>query len=315
MSKRLRERVLEVIQQLDYHPNQIARSLKIRQTNLIGLIVNDTRNPVIFDLLRGAEEAAWRANYMLIVFDTGDKTERERHFVSALRSRRVDGILLIAAGSSNHDHIAAAEESGIPVVCLERELSGLNLDCVVADASSAARQCVNHLVSLGHRRIGLLDGDPSPEPGGRHMGFRQTLEEHNIPYDRALVIHRGLRLEDGFEAGLELLSREQRPTAVLAANSLLALGFLNAMKKSGLTCPEDIALIAFDDPIFAEMLHPSLTAIAHPAFEIGNQGMELLLKRIVDPGQRRSKIVLGTKLVIRESSGSSRTRHASESRP
>src|SRR5579885_2687884 len=148
VSKRLRERVLEAVKQLDYHPNQVARSLKIRQTKMIGMVLSDITNPVAPQLIRGAENVAWREKYMLITFNSDDRVEREQQILAALRGRQVDGILISAAGSS-HSHIAAIHESGIPVVCFSREPPGLSMDCVVADNFGGARDCVRHLISLG----------------------------------------------------------------------------------------------------------------------------------------------------------------------
>src|SRR5206468_3492863 len=130
VSKRLKDRVLEVIKQLDYHPNHVARSLKIKQTKMIGMVISDITNPFFPQLVRGAEDAAWRRNYMLITFNSDEQIERERQVLTALRGRRVDGILMVAAGGSDHSHIRAIKASGIPVVCVDRDLPGAGLDCV-----------------------------------------------------------------------------------------------------------------------------------------------------------------------------------------
>lgn len=307
VSKRLQERVQEAVRQLDYHPNYVARSLKIRQTKTIGILVSDLTNPFIPQLVRGAEDAAWREQYMLIIFNSDDQPERESQLLTALRSRQVDGILLVAAGRAGSSHIAALRESGPPVVCLARELPGVDLDCVVADNFSAARECVKHFVDLGHRRIGLISGDLEIATArDRWLGYRHGLIEDGIEPDDRLVVAGGLRDADGYRGGLKLMNGDHRPTAVMAANSMLALGFLRALRELRLACPDQIALITFDDPIFAEALRPALTAVAQPTYEIGSQGMDLLLQRMRDPLRERTKVVLPTRLVIRESSGSSR---------
>jgi LacI family transcriptional regulator len=307
VSKRLRERVLEVIKQLDYHPNHIARSLKIRQTKMIGMVVSDITNPFVPQLVRGAEAAAWRANYMLIVFNSDDQPEREQQVLAALRSRRVDGILLLAAAGSDRSHVAAVRDSGIPVVCVGQELPGLSLDCIVPDNFLGALECARHLIELGHRRIGMLSGDLLEEPARqRHVGYKQALTDSNIPYDESLIIQGGSRAEDGYRSAVELLSRNPRPTAMFTENAAVALGALRALKELNLQCPQDVALATFDDPYFAEALRPALTAVAQPLFEIGARAMGLLLERIADPTRKPEKLELQMTLNIRESSGTQR---------
>lgn len=147
VSERLRTRVLEVIERLDYHPNFIARSLKIRHTQMIGIVVSDITNPFSTQMVRGAEDPAWQKNYTLIILD--GQLERERQVIAALRTRQVDGILLVAATGGEHRHIDAVTDAGIPVVCVDHELSGPELDCVVVDHFSGARGCVAHLIAMG----------------------------------------------------------------------------------------------------------------------------------------------------------------------
>jgi LacI family transcriptional regulator len=305
VSPRLKDRVLEVIKQLDYHPNYVARSLKKRRTNTIGMVVSDITNPIIPQLVRGAEDQAWAAQFMLITFNSDNQIEREQQMLGALRSRQVDGILLVAANGADHSHVKLLHDSGLPLVCLARQIQGLDVDCVVADHAAGAYEAVKHLNSLGHRTIALVNGDLELQTSlDRHAGYRRALEEAGIPYREELVILGGYRAEDSYAGGSQLMRQNPRPTAVLTANSILALGFLRALRESGLTCPGQIALASFDDAIFAEALRPSLTSIALPNYQLGAQAMDLLLKRIEDPARERTRLLLPPKLIIRESSGS-----------
>ena len=137
VSKRLSERVQSVVRQLDYHPNHIARSLKIRQSNTIGLVISDITNPFFTHLARGAEDAAWKANYLLIILNSDEQLDRERQVIAALRARRVDGVILVSAADGESDHIRALHEAGTPLVCVDREIPGL--DCVVVNNADGAR--------------------------------------------------------------------------------------------------------------------------------------------------------------------------------
>ncbi len=304
VSERLRTRVLEVIERLDYHPNFVARSLKSRHTQMIGIVVSDITNPSSTQMVRGAEDAAWQKNYTLIVLNSDGRLERERQVIAALRTRQVDGILLVAATGGEHRHIRAVMDAGIPIVCVDHELSGRGLDCVVVDHFSGARDCVAHLIAVGHRRIGMLNGDTGlPVAGQRFAGYRQALEDANLPYDETIVANFGFRVEDGYRAAQRVLECEPRPSAIFTGNAMIAIGSLRALRDAGLRCPEDVAIATFDDPIFLEALRPSITAVAEPAYELGRRSFELLLERIEAPDRKRIRVVLETHLIVRESSG------------
>jgi LacI family transcriptional regulator len=306
VSQRLSDRVHNVSRQVDYHPNHIARSLKIRQSNTIGFVISDITNPFFTQLVRGAEDAAWKANYLLIILNSDEQLEREGQVIAALRARRVDGVLLVSAGDGASDHIRALIEAGTPLVCVDREIP--SADCVVVNNQDGARACVAHLISTGHRRIGMLNGDLRVAVAReRHLGYQRALRDARISYDPALVTHFGPRVEDGFRGAAQILGAKSRPDAIFTCNSMLAMGLLRALRERGLACPRDIAIAAFDDSIFHEATVPPLTSVAQPAYELGKQSVELLLQRIAHPvkSSRRkpTRIVLDTALVIRESSG------------
>ena len=303
VSAKLRERVLGIVRELDYHPNHVARSLKIRQTKMLGMVVSDITNPFFPLLVRGAEDAAWSHNYMLITLNTDDQVERERQVLAALRTRRVDGILLVLASTEdNTDHITNAIESGIPIVCLDRKPRGIPLDSVTVDNVAGARECVQHLIDGGNRRIAILTGPLHVEVARERLeGYRTALKEAGLPVDEALVRDGGFRLEAGYAAAMDLIDREA-PAAFFCSNAMMAAGLLRALNEKGLRCPDDVAVATFDDPQFAEALRPRLTAMAQPAYDLGYGGADLLLKRIQDPSRTQTNLVLKTELRIRESS-------------
>ncbi len=305
VSKRLRERVLDVIKQLDYYPDHVARSLKIRQTRTIGLVISDITDPFFPQVMRGAEDAAWSANYILITLNSDDQPEREQQSLDALRSRRVDGILLVGAGKEDAARIRAIQASGTPVVCLDREIAGTGVDCVVVNNFRGAQQCTLHLAANGHTRIALLNSDSTLSPGSeRQAGYRQGLQDAGLSYDESLVITAGSRREDAFNAARQLLASCPRPFAAIAGSNLLAVALLRGIREMGLRCPQDVAVAIFDDPVFCEAINPSLTAVVQPSYQLGQKGVELLLQRIQEPQRPHTKMVLETTLRIRQSSAS-----------
>lgn len=302
VSDRLKQRVLDIIRELDYHPNHIARSLKIRQTKMLGMVVSDITNAFFPQVVRGAEDAAWKHNYMLITFNSDDQPERERQVLSALRTRRVDGIVLVAASTTGDlSHIQNVIDADIPVVCIDRPIETLPVDCLSVDNVTGARKGVEHLIECGHRRIGILTG-PLTLPVGRERleGYRQALAGAGIPYDPSLVRDGRFRAEAGYTVSLDLL-RTARPSAVFTSNAMMALGLMRALNELGLGCPEDVGIVSFDDPVFSQALKPELTCVAQPAYDLGFKGAETLIRRLKEPDAPRVVQQLETELRVRHS--------------
>jgi LacI family transcriptional regulator len=306
VSESRRTLVEKAIRDLDYHPNQIARSLKISRTGMVGMVISDITNPFFPQLVRGAEDALLKKNHLLITFNTDDQVGREKQVLSVLRARRVDGILLVVApGEDTSSHLRDALKSGLPIVCLDRVPPGIEIDAISVDNVGGARQCIQHLLDLGHSRIGIITGPPTLQTARERLqGYREALENSGIPLQPELIMHGDFRAESGYLLGKFMLSRADRPTALFISNNTMALGALKALEELGLSCPADIALAMFDDLPLTESFHPHLTAVAQPAYALGYQGAELLLQRIdhhhESPGPVR--LQLPTELKIRESS-------------
>jgi LacI family transcriptional regulator len=312
VSPKLRERVLSAIRDLSYHPDHVARSLKLRQTMMLGLIISDITNPFFSQLVRGAEDAALEHNYLLLTFNTDDKPEREKHVLSVLRSRRVDGILLVVAPDEHgYLHITQILEWGIPIVCLDRVPPRIKVDSVTVDNVKASQDCVRHLIEKGHRRIGIITGSLSlPNARQRLRGYEKALIEGHIGVDRGLVWQANFRAEGGYQAAKELLANPNRPSALFVSNAMMALGVLKAVEELGVRCPEELALAVFDDIPLGELLRPPLTCVAQPAYLMGYRGAELLIQRLAAKTAKKEAskclaVRLPTELKIRESSACS----------
>jgi len=304
VSPRLRARVLAAIRHLAYHPDHVARSLKLRRTKMLGMVVSDITNPFFSQMVRGAEDAALQRNYLLLTFNTDDKVERERQVLSVLRARRVDGILLVVAPSKGRpSHIAETLRFGTPIVCLDRLPPRVRVDSVTVDNVQAARECVQHLLALGHRRIGILTGSMALQTARERLqGYEQALKEAGVAINRELICEGDFRSESGYRLGRELLARSARPTAIFVSNAMMTIGVMKAVEDSGLLCPRDIAIATFDELPLADAFRPHLTAVAQPAYSIGEKGAELLIQRIeAKCGGAPIEIRLPTELRIRES--------------
>jgi LacI family transcriptional regulator len=304
VSPAVRERVTRAIAELDYHPNQIARSLKTRQTHLLGMIISDITNPFFPQLTRGAEDAALKHGYLLVAANTDDQVEREKHVLSVLRNRRVDGILLVVAPSKEgFGHIERTLSAGIPIVCLDRVPAGLTVSSVAVDATYGAEMCIRHLITMGHRSIGIITGNLNLQTAvDRLEGYRNALREAGIEVDPSLIVEGDFRTESGYLKTKDLMLGPTRPTALFVSNCMMGLGALRAIKEIGLRCPADLAIAVFDDLPGNGSFSPEVTAIVQPAYEIGYQGAELLIREIEgEKSDVPAKIRLRPELRVRES--------------
>lgn len=305
VSDLIRERVSAAIKELEYHPNHVARSLKIRATKMLGMIVSDITNPFFSQMVRGAEDAALKRNYLLLTFNTDDHVEREKQVLSVLRSRQVDGALLVVAPSNERPtHIADIVASGLRIVCLDRLPPGIDVDSVTVDNVAGTQECIRQLISQGHTEIGIITGSLSLETArDRLQGYKRALEEAGVSINQDLICEGNFREGTGYQLTRKILAREDRPSALFVSNSLMSLGALKAIEELELRCPEDIALATFDDLPLTEVFRPHLTAVSQPAFSIGYVGAELLIQRIEAQGTPDLPVAirLPTQLKVRES--------------
>lgn len=301
-----RARVYAAIESLDYHPNYIARSLKARSTKTLGLIISDITNPFFPQVVRGAEDSAFQHGYLLITFNTDDQAEREKQILSLLRSRRVDGVLLVVAPSADGDvsHIRKTEESGIPIVCLDRIPPGVALDSVSVDNVAAAQLCVRHLISRGYRRIGIIAGGLILQTARDRLdGYKAALREAGIEIDPELILEGNFRQTTGYRLGKSLLLRHNPPTALFVSNGMMAAGVVQALEEAGFRCPGDMAMVCFDDLPFSDVFKPHLTSLAQPAYQMGYEAAQLLIQRLQGKIKSRKSVTirLVPELKIRES--------------
>lgn len=316
VSAQRRAKVAAAIEALDYHPNYIARSLKAKTTKTVGLVISDITNPFFPLLARGAEDFAFKHGYLLNMFNTDDQIDREKQILSLLRSRRVDGLLLVVAPSADGDvaHIHKIEEAGIPIVCLDRIPPGLVLDSVSVDNVASAQLCVRHLISRGHRRIAIITGELTLQTArDRLEGYKAALHEAGIELAPELIVEGNFRRITGYRQGKSLLLLHKRPTAVFVSNGMMTVGLVEAVKETGLSCPGDVAVVSFDDLPYSDVFQPNLTSLVQPAYQIGYEAAQLLIQRLQAKTKSRKPIAirLEAELKIRESTLGKIAEHAS----
>jgi LacI family transcriptional regulator len=296
-----RQRVLQAIAELGYRPNSIARSLTTKRTGTIGVVISDAANHFFGELLRGVEDALADSNYGLIVCNTDEVLQREARYLDLLLRQQVEGIIA-AATSQSWRVLSEAETRRTPIVFVDRTFEGMGGIFVGVDNVGGAYYGTRHLIEAGHRQIGIIAGfQRLSTMRERLTGFMQALAEHDIPLPDDWLSTCQLSVDAGREAARRILQLAHRPTALFVNNNLLMLGTLLATRELGLRCPEDIALLGFDDHPWAAASAPPLSVVAQPVRQMGRTAAELLLLQINGKKIDRPSIKLDCQLVLRQS--------------
>jgi LacI family transcriptional regulator len=303
VGKKLRDRVEAAIRKLNYRPNLLARSLAKQRTHTIGMVVTDISNPFFPLVVRGAEDAAQKHGYNLLLCNSDDNADKEASALELLLSKRVDGILLTKAVDDFSIKLQSMiNMANTPFVLVMRTYPKLTKDAVITDDYKGAYEAVCHLARAGRKRIGLIGGPLRVSNGkARWQGFQDALTASGLEYDPGLVIEGDYRVESGYRAGHVLLSH--RPDGIYVANYLMTVGLLKAAEEMGLSCPKDFGLVSFDDYPWLGIFHPRLTTVELPKYQLGYEAAELLIQRISGNQEKPGVRKLTPELRVRESCG------------
>ena len=298
-----RQRVEEAIQALDYVPNRIARGLISKKTQTIGIIVPDIVNPFFAPVVRGAESAARKAGYRVLLCNSEGDLRLEREYIEDLVAHRVEGLLLAPASDRSRSSILSLLRGGFPLVLIDRALPDADCDLIVSDNTQGARRLIEHLIAIGHREIAhVSDAEDTSTGRERLRGYREALEAAGIPFQPELVIRTTVDRIGGYRAAQEILARDPLPTAIFAVNNMTAVGTMEALRERSLSVPKDMGLVCFDDVEHLAVLSPILTVIDQPAETFGSLGVQLLLERMTGKANSRPRrIILQTDLIVRQS--------------
>jgi DNA-binding LacI/PurR family transcriptional regulator len=298
----VRDHVMAVVKKLNYSPNRVARSLRSRSSNIIGLIVSDIENPFFQQVSRAVEDTANEQGYSVMLCNNDENPNKEETYLKLLRDENVAGVVLSPTPQST-ENFAKFSSYNIPMVVIDRRVSNFQVDNILIDNVQSAHTIVSHLIEHGYRRIGAIFGIGSTTGRERREGYVQALKDHNIELFTDLLKYANPREEDGFVTTQKLLQLHEPPDALLTSNSLLAAGALRAFKENQVAIPDDIAFASFDETTWSRLVVPALTVIEQPTYEIGRTATELLLKRIQDPTRSNREVILKAQLIIRQSCG------------
>jgi LacI family transcriptional regulator, galactose operon repressor len=294
--------VTEAAERLGYRPNPVARSLRTRRSHTVGVLIPDLNNPLFPPIIRGIEDRLGQHGYVALIGNTDADPGKERLVFDQMRARHVDGFVL-ATATLNSPILAEAAQAELPLVLMNRTAQDYPFSSVSVDNEQGVRAAVAHLVALGHTRIGHIAGPQDISTGAARLrGYQEAMRTHGLTVgDDEIVYATGYTVEDGLRCGRELLEGADDLTAVVAANDMLAVGCYGALDGLGLRCPEDMSVIGFNDMPFVDRLHPPLSTVRFPHYQLGTEAARLLIERI-EGGEGPVKILfLAPELVARGS--------------
>jgi DNA-binding LacI/PurR family transcriptional regulator len=298
-----RERIFKLANDLGYRPNVAARGLKTKRTHAIGLIIDNIAGPLTPIIIRGIQEYLQQHDYFSVIISTEWDPELKSEAIHQLISRSIDGVIFVE--SWRDEIINTLDLANKPYVYVYRLFDGNSTNSVLLDDVHGACLAVEHLVSLGHRRIGFING-----PHGwvstkeRLEGYQAVLSKYGIPFDPTLVAEGTWEIQSGYPAAKKILALPEHPTAIFAANDLMALGTIYAVRDAGLNVPRDIAVVGYDDLNISSLSSPTITTVCPPSFEMGKVAAQLILDRLENQVEMKGPLRLQGKLIIRESCGS-----------
>jgi LacI family transcriptional regulator len=306
LKEETRNRILKLAEEMGYQPNLVARSLQNNHSHLVGIVIDRMQNLFSAATVQGIQDGLLPAGYSISIAYSNRDKDLAMEAINSFYSRQADGIIVINSWLHTYnDPILSIQDR--PFVFVNRRFDQCLGNCVGPGDRYGAQMMTQHMVDLGHRRIGYINGlEDWIESQNRLSGYRDTLLKNGLPVDEALVRYGDWGVESGYRAAQELLALEgrsgQRPTAIFAANDIMALGAMYAIQEAGLTIPNDIALVGYDDRDFAAWIRPALTTVRMPSLEMGEAAARLLLQQIAGEDLEDATQVPGT-LIIRESCG------------
>lgn len=301
ISKKTASRVWEAARELNYTPNLVAKSLRVKETRTLGVVISDSSHLLFAKMLKGIGDAATTAGYSIIFANTNQVREAEREAINVLMNKRIDGLILAAPLRTDEETLREIAHFGVPFVLLMRS-SGANVDSVVNDNYHGAYELTDYLARTGSTDIGMINLPRESQSGKeRARGYRQALRDHGLAYDPRKHLHAAPHIEDGGKAMARLLERGLRKGAVLCGCDLIAIGAMQTLFAHGLRVPEDVRIGGYDDIEMLDYMKAPLTTMRQPAYEIGQCGVKLLLERIKHPRRETERIVLASELIVRQS--------------
>ncbi len=305
VSKEVQQKISKVIDELDFVPNCVARSLKRTETNTIGIVVPDLSNVSFMDTVKAISDVVTASDYQPIILNTEESIEKEEKILDVLVSKRVDGIIIASAGKN--EKLLKINSTKLPIVLFDRDFCNSDdeiiIDSVINDNFIGSYQMINYLISLGHKKIAILCSENNPIlKNDRLRGYIKALEHNNIAIDENYILYGNYAFESGYELTKKLIMQPLQPTAIFSVNNLMALGTVAALNEMNISIPDKMSVCAFGVFKYHTILKPDLTVVNQKPSELGRIAAELLISRIKNPHDwKPKKVVLEADIIMQNS--------------
>jgi len=301
ISDALKTQIEHAMLDLHFQPNALARSLRLKQTNSVGIIVPDSANPFFASVTRSIEKALFAHQYNVILGNSDGNLDRALLYLKVMTERQVDGLIFIDVGAPSDILNNALRNLTIPILLIDRIVPGVEVDYVTVTNIQGGFDATQHLISLGHRRIACVTGPQGLTASiDRVAGYRRALNKATIPLNDDLIFTGDFQFESGYEGAHHLLGLSPRPTAIFACNDLMAVGVIRAATELGIDVPTQLSVVGFDDIPLAKFSSPTLTTVSQPTEEIGMMTAKRLLERMQNQELPPEQQILKTQLLIRQ---------------
>jgi DNA-binding LacI/PurR family transcriptional regulator len=303
VSQETSQKVRELAEKIDYHPNLLAQHLKQQRTNTIGVVIPETVNRFFSKAIGGIQQVADHAGYNVMICQSNETLATEQNNLKTLMASRVDGLLVsVSRETDRHEHLQYAIDKEVPLVFFDRIVEELSASQVFSDNYDVCLQGTEHLIDQGCKRIAFICGPKHLfNVRNRLNGYMDALRKHKMPIVESLIVSTNYTTNDVENYTRYLLNLRQKPDGIFAINDMAALEIIHILKRRGLKIPKDVAVLGFNNENICGLIEPTLSSIDHPAFEMGAAAAEILIKQITNKEVFQEKRLIRSKLVIRES--------------
>jgi LacI family transcriptional regulator len=305
VSESVKKQVFNAMEALNYKPNEIAKSLRVQQSRLIGILISDISNDFISKVVKGIENTLSEIGYNVLLCSTDSDFEKEKEYLNVFLGKRIDGLIISSSGTGGYEHYEDLIKAKVPVVFLNRCPDHFPSNMVMTNNIKGAYSATEHLIKHGHKKIGIITGPLHFSTGrDRFIGYQRALDDYGIPFRKEIVLEGCFNIESGYELTKKLFEENMDVEALFISNNSMSLGAYKYIKEQGIKIPEEIAIYGYDDPEWADIVDPPLSGIKQPAYQLGIYAA----KKIVDTIQgncteSRGIKYLDPEMVVRKSCG------------
>ncbi len=307
VSEETRKLVLDIIEELNYIPNAVARSLSKNETNIIGVVVPDINNPFFGEVIKGVTLVAEKNDLNIILCNTNENVDTEKKYLQMLKGQRIKGIIITPTSDKNEfnsEYLSLLESMGIPIVLIDRDVKYSNFDGVFLDNVQGAFDGVQAFIKEGHKDIAIIAGPKTSKPGrDRYRGYKKAMAIHKIPIKEEYVFFGDFKLNSGYEITKQIINMENPPTAIFTCNNMMTLGCIKALRENSINIPRDMAIIGFDEIETLNVLGIPISVISRPTFEMGSIAADMLIEKLNKSTKqdRTNRLTLMPKLLLKGS--------------